>query len=77
MAESGDYVRVHMNQSVGTVTDGAINGRVRPDVAGVKADGTVDVVEVLSPKQTRKMMEDKLVPALDDRCGTILCVNAD
>ena len=77
MAESGDYTSVHLNQAVKTITDGDVTSRVRPDVAGVRADGTVDVVEVLSPNQTSQQMTDKLQNALGDRCGAISCVAPD
>lgn len=71
MAASGDYVSVHMNQQVRTITNGQSKSNVRPDVAGVRKDnGKVDVVEVLSPKQTAAQMENKLNKALGTTCGT-------
>ena len=77
MAQSGEFSSVHLNQSVGTITDGSVSSGVRPDVAGVRADGTVDAVEVLSPRQTPSQMESKLSDALGKRCGTVTCVEPD
>lgn len=77
MADSGEYVSVHLNQTVSTITDGALSSRKRPDVAGVRQDGQVDVVEVLSPKQTPQQMSDKYEKALGERCGSVSCVAPD
>ena len=78
MAESGNFERVHMNQAVSTITDGAVQSKVRPDMAGVRADNKkVDTVEVLSPGQRRDQMEAKLENALGDQGGKITCVLPD
>jgi hypothetical protein len=77
MQNSGQYDSVHMNQTVNTITDGEIPSNVRPDVAGVRPDGTIDSVEVLSPRQTESQMTKKLEDALGDRCGVISCIDPD
>lgn len=77
MAESGQYDRVHMNQEIRTITEGANSSRVRPDVAGVRPDGRIDAVEVLSPGQRREQMEAKLNNALGSRCNSVVCINPD
>jgi hypothetical protein len=55
MAASSQYTRVHMNQTINTITDGAVNSRLKPDTAWVRPDGKVDVTEVLSPGQKREV----------------------
>lgn len=52
MAKSGQYERVYLNRSLRTVTKGAIDSLMRPDVTGVLRNGTLDVIEVVSPSQT-------------------------
>lgn len=77
MMDTGDYVSGHLNQTINTITGGAVPSKVRPDVATVRPDGIVDVGEVLSPGQTAQEMTNKLQNALGDRCGTITCVDPD
>lgn len=77
MAASGKYDSVHMNRKISTITNGEIQSGVQPDVAGTLPGGKVDVVEVLSPRQTAAQMESKIGSALGSRCGTIRCVAPD
>lgn len=74
MVASGKYERVHLNQRVSTITNGEIKSGVRPDVAGVRPDGKIDTVEVLSPGQTAGQMERKIGNALGSKCGAITCL---
>ncbi len=78
MAESGEYSSVHMHQQLKTITNGEVESKVLPDVAGVRIDnGKIDVVEVLSGNQTAAQMERKITGALGDKCGSITCVRQD
>jgi RHS repeat-associated protein len=78
MAESGEYSSVHMHQKVSTITNGQLSSGVLPDVAGVRKDnGLIDVVEVLSGKQTPAQMQKKITGALGSKCGTVTCVKQD
>jgi RHS repeat-associated protein len=58
-AASGNYVRVHMNQTMETVSGVSGVGRQQPDVAGVTAEGRIDTDEVVSPSQTKSQMDVK------------------
>lgn len=67
-----------MHQKVSTITNKQLSSEVLPDVAGVRIDsGKIDVVEVLSGKQTAAQMQRKVTNALGSRCGTITCVSQD
>ena len=72
MADSGEYERIFVNRSYGTATDMNVSKR-RPDVIGVRKDGKVDVVEVVSkndkPKQLEKRMEEGLQTLPKERRG--------
>jgi hypothetical protein len=68
---------VHLNQTVTTITGGAIRSPVRPDVATVRSDGKIDVTEVLSPGQDAAKTIQKYKDALGDRAGTITCIQQD
>ncbi|MDH5821904.1 RHS repeat-associated core domain-containing protein [Luteimonas sp. RD2P54] len=72
-----DAVSVHLNQRVSTVTGGEAQSAVRPDVATLRQDGKVDVMEVLSPGQNAGASAQKYSDALGDRAGTIQCVPQD
>lgn len=76
-ADRADASRVHLNETVTTVTNGEIRSRVRPDVATVRTDGKVDVTEVLSPRQDAAATIQKYQDALGDRAGTITCIQQD
>jgi hypothetical protein len=66
-----------LNQTLNTITDGKIRAPVRPDVAVVRKDGKVDVIEVLSPRQDPAATAQKYRDALGDQAGTITCVQQD
>jgi len=68
---------VHLNRTLRSVTNGEIDSRVRPDVATVRTDGKIDVIEVLSPGQDAARTIQKYKDALGDRAGTITCVQQD
>jgi RHS repeat-associated protein len=71
MATSGKYDRVHLNQEIRTITGGDIASGLRPDVAGLRPDGKVDVTEVASGRQESMALERKYREALGDRAGDI------
>jgi hypothetical protein len=72
-----DAQSVHLNQQIGTITNGQVKSRVRPDVATVRSDGKIDAFEVLSPGQTVQQQTRKLQNALGNRAGNITCVACD
>lgn len=76
-AERDDASRVHMNQTLTTVTDGTVRSSLRPDVATVRTDGRVDVTEVLSSRQDAARTGQKYQDALGEKAGTITCVQQD
>ncbi|MBV6422921.1 MAG: hypothetical protein NAOJABEB_00708 [Steroidobacteraceae bacterium] len=51
MLKSGDYSKIAMNSRLSTITSGAVDSRLQPDVAGIRPDGKVDTTAVLSPGQ--------------------------
>lgn len=63
-AERLGSVRVHLNQTLRTITGGVVDSRLRPDVARVRADGRVDISEKLSPGQKADDLERKYMNAL-------------
>jgi len=60
MAKSGKYERVCLNRSLRTTTGGLTDSLMRPDVIGIRTSGTIDMVEVVSPSQTRVSQIDKV-----------------
>jgi hypothetical protein len=60
MAESGEYTKVYVNRALSTITGGEVKSLKRPDVAGVRPDATVDVIEVVSQSQKVSDMETKI-----------------
>ena len=52
MAKSGYYDRIFLDRSLGTATEGQVVSLWRPDVSGVLRDGRIDMIEVVSPRQT-------------------------
>jgi RHS repeat-associated protein len=71
MIKSGNYTAVYLNRTISTITSGDISSRLRPDVAGVRPDGKIDVKEVLSPGQDARQLEGKYSTALGERVGVI------
>ncbi len=51
---------IYLNRSLSTVTDHEVTDRRRPDVTIAREDGSLELVEVVSPSQTRSQMQDKL-----------------
>jgi RHS repeat-associated protein len=72
-----DAESVHMNQSISTITGGEVKSSLRPDVATVRADGKVDVHEVLSPSQQAGATASKYQNALGSKAGEVKCVQPD
>jgi hypothetical protein len=60
MAGNGQYKSVHLNQSLGTITQGAVKDARRPDVAGVTNAGSVTVVEIPSASQSTQSQQTKV-----------------
>ena len=52
--------RIHFNQTLGTITDKLVRSGLRPDVALVHKDGRIDLVEILSGRQTVGQLQEKL-----------------
>jgi RHS repeat-associated protein len=71
MVMSGEYSTISFNRSLKTLTGGAVDSRLRPDVAGINNAGKIDIVEILSPGQNKQDFIDKFTTALGDRLGTI------
>lgn len=74
MARSGRYGSIHLNRTLGRISDGRINGRnglLRPDVAGVRRDGKIDITEVASGRQEAEELARKYRDALGDLAGDI------
>lgn len=59
-SQDPDVERVHLNQSLQTVTGDPNAPNVRPDVTVVKKDGSIDQIEVRSQGQTYKELQAKL-----------------
>lgn len=74
MLRSGNYEKVALNRQLSTITDGKIDSQLRPDVAGVRPDGKVDITEVLSPGQKPEELRAKYAEALGDRMGDFKAV---
>jgi RHS repeat-associated protein len=74
LARSGDYNEVHVNRWLWSVTGGKVLSRLRPDVAGVRPDGKIDIVEILSPGQTAADLRRKYSGALGDLMGDFRAV---
>jgi hypothetical protein len=69
MVRSGQYEKVALNSQLRTITDGQVDSRLQSDVADVRADGRIDITEVLSPGQKSADLEAKYSKALGDRMG--------
>ena len=74
MLRSGSYDKIALNSRLSTLTDGAVNSRLRPDVAGLRPDGKIDITEVLSPRQNAAQLQAKYSAALGNRMGTFTAV---
>ena len=60
MARNGDYEFIILNRSVRTASNRESDIRERPDVVGRRKDGRFDMIEVLSPGQTKDEQDAKL-----------------
>ncbi|GGA16882.1 RHS repeat-associated core domain-containing protein [Dyella nitratireducens] len=60
MSQDPDVERVHLNQSLRTVTGDPNAPNIRPDVTVVKKDGSIDQIEVRSAGQTLQELQAKL-----------------
>jgi RHS repeat-associated protein len=69
MVKSGNYSKVALNRELSTITGGEVASKLRPDVAGVRPDGKIDITEVLSPGQRAGDLREKYSKALGDRMG--------
>ena len=69
MLRSGAYDTVSLNRTLKTITEGGVNSRLRPDVAGLRPDGKIDITEVLSPGQKHEDLYAKYKAALGDLMG--------
>jgi hypothetical protein len=68
----GQATSVHLNQSLRTITQGAVSDLRRPDVASVNGNGAVTMIEVPSPSQTTSSQQakvDSMVQALGPLAG--------
>ncbi len=74
MVKSGDYGTVALNKTLSKITGGEVGSKLRPDVAGVRPDGKIDIIEVLSPGQDRVKLEAKYSAALGDQMGSFKAV---
>ncbi|TDK27212.1 hypothetical protein E2F46_03130 [Luteimonas aestuarii] len=76
MLRTGGYEKISLHRSLRTLTDGAVNSRLKPDVAGLRPDGKIDITEVLSPGQKAADLQAKYAGALGDRMGDFKAVEA-
>ena len=60
MMASGEYEKIYVNKSISTATGGQVRDLRRPDIIGVKPDGSYYLVEVVSPlSQTEAQLRAK------------------
>jgi RHS repeat-associated protein len=76
MARSDRYEQVMINRTLRSITDGKVDSALRPDVAGLRPDGKVDITEVASARQNPTKLEQKYREALGERAGTITITRA-
>jgi hypothetical protein len=70
---SGDYSEVYINKALKTAglkTTGSANNRLRPDIIAIKRNGKVDIIEVRSPSQSPKQLQNKLNGMLSNIPGS-------
>jgi hypothetical protein len=60
MVDSGDYDRVLMNRSLSMATGGAVRSSLRPDIIGRRISGVFDLIEVRSPGQSGRYLNQKV-----------------
>lgn len=76
-ASRADAVSVHNNQALSTISGADVKSSRRPDVAIVRSDGKIDVVEVRSPRQSAQNLIDNHTAALGERAGVVKTVELD
>ena len=72
-----DAESVHLNQTLGTITEGEVNSRKTPDVGINRTDGKVDIIEVLSPRQKANEQIEKNLKPLGEKAGNVDCIDCD
>lgn len=65
MAESGKYEYITMQRSWRTATGRVSESRKIPDIIGVRRDGKVDAVEVMSASDDEETLEKRLIDGLN------------
>jgi hypothetical protein len=60
MRDSGDYARVGMNRPLSEFSGQKHSPDIRPDNIGLTTEGKIDMIEILSPSQNRRVVEAKL-----------------
>jgi hypothetical protein len=65
MQASGYYKRVGMGRPLSEFSGLKHSPDIRPDNIGLTPDGRIDLVEILSPSQTKDELEQKLLKALN------------
>lgn len=76
MLRTGGYEKISLHRSLSTLTGGEIKSGLKPDVAGLRPDGKIDITEVLSPGQKAADLQAKYAGALGDRMGNFKAVQA-
>jgi hypothetical protein len=64
MQATGDYTRIATRMKLSKFSGVKIDPDIEPDNMGLHADGRIDIIEVLSPSQTREKLTAKLLHAL-------------
>jgi RHS repeat-associated protein len=79
MKESGRYDRVGMNRPLSEFSGRVHSPDIRPDNIGLRPDGRIDMMEVVSPSQTagqlRRKLEDAMRQLPPEQRGIILVVD--
>ena len=68
MAASGRYSRIGLNKALKTM---GLNGTSRPDVIGIANKGLNKLVEVVSPRQSKNYIMNKMSNMLSNNQGTV------
>jgi RHS repeat-associated protein len=79
MSNSGDYSKIYVNKGLSNEIPGAKPNR-RPDVMGVRNDGTIDQVEVPSKTDDPADLIERMIDnqrIIGDRAGTIKVIPID
>ncbi len=68
MAASGQYAKISLNRALRTM---GLNGTSRPDIIGIGKTGLNKLVEVVSPKQSIKYINNKMSNMLSNNPGAV------